>query len=770
MGHKLLRKRFGCLFLAGILLLGTVGCGASEEPDSGGNQGSVLTGEMVPVAEYQEVKYDLSSLDHYEWQGDHLLYLESVWNEERKITLSTLYQVNTDGTGVPEALYTGTGDGYSVWHFTLGADDSLYFLERKREENGIGYYLRKLDSDFQEVYLQSLEEVFGQAEAGQPNVPVSISGMYADNSGNLLMIDYSGKAYFFDREGKYIGCDTNADELFRSKLVDAGEQGCFFVRQGSSASNYLFQKIDFETGRLGAAESRDLSGATMSNISVLSGYDLGVLVSTENRLCSYHYGTGEFVELFNWGKINVDGTTVQEIRFLQKDFPVENLGGYTEASAQQTRGGMDTGNSPEALPVLEALSYSSSFGNSQAPEIVRVGYLDKGEIPEKQTVTLGLAYISTLRLGEIVRRFNRSSKDYEIVIRDYQDTTAFTEELMLHPSEIPDILETNGLSTDMLESKGLLEDLKPYFQKSDAVGELDILEAVWEACEGDGKMTSMITGFSVLSLATTADTIPTDGWTYDQLFGLSGDYPDSKLLPVYTPMAVWGLVSRTLGSYIDWENGTCRFDSPEFIRLLENIRSLPYPENQEIQTVFYSEEEMRKFLEKEFLLRYDNYSSPFDYGIQYAEYEDMALDVGFPTEDGEHCFLMRPVMRFSIYSNSLNKEGAWAFLEFALSEEQQSWYGSELGGFPVRKSAFEAYLKKPHHPIYNTEKDYASEETAQMIREVMEHLYLEESMASGEISIIIREEIQAYFAGDKTVEQCVEIIQNRVQLYLDENF
>ena len=36
------------------------------------------------------------------------------------------------------------------------------------------------------------------------------------------------------------------------------------------------------------------------------------------------------------------------------------------------------------------------------------------------------------------------------------------------------------------------------------------------------------------------------------------------------------------------------------------------------------------------------------------------------------------------------------------------------------------------------------------------------------VSIIVREEIQAYFAGDKTIEEVMEIIQNRVDLCMNE--
>ncbi len=36
------------------------------------------------------------------------------------------------------------------------------------------------------------------------------------------------------------------------------------------------------------------------------------------------------------------------------------------------------------------------------------------------------------------------------------------------------------------------------------------------------------------------------------------------------------------------------------------------------------------------------------------------------------------------------------------------------------------------------------------------------------VELIVREEIQPYFAGQKSIEECMEIIENRVDLYVEE--
>lgn len=774
MSFRFLQRRMECFLLCGALLLGTIGCGSSKDSEEQENTEIILTGEMIPVAAYREIKLDLSNLDYFEWQNDKLIYLEKEWSAEQGKMLTTLYRAAADGTGIPEELYTGNSEEYFIWSFALGRDDSLYFLERAATEDGSPLFcLRKLDNNLQEVYLTVLDH---SDFSGNTLLDCSI---FVDESGSLLLLDYYGNIYFFDPAGQYMGSELST-QLSWGRLIDAGKQGCFLIKQDGRAFNpvatYLFQKVDFTTGTLSDVDSRDFSAVTKGNyenISVLSGYELGILISTESGLYSYDYDTRETVELLSWqnGNLNVNGSSIHQIRLLQDDFPPENLMGYTQSLPETEESAITPEDTPELSPVLEALSYDSTgLGGGENAEIVQIGYLDRGYVPEKLTITLGLPMITTVRLGKLVRSFNRSNRKYEIAVKNYNDIDAFTEDLLYHQSEIPDILDLSWIDKEMLENKGLLTDLKPYFKKSDVVGQSDILELIWNSCDHAGKITSMITAFSITSISSSADTVPTDGWTYDQFFTLAGDNPDSKLLNRYTATSVWNLLSYTMDSYIDWNKGQCHFDSPEFIQLLNNINELIFPENQEDQKVYDMDEEIRKLLKKEFLLSYKYYYSPYDYATTQTKCKNKAWNVGFPTQNGELFYLLNPTMQFSIYDNSDKKDGAWAFLEFLLSEEEQSWYGSEFGGFPVRKSAFEDYLMKPYSRTYRFQGDNPSEETAEAIRNMTEHLYMRKFLNSGELYSIILEETQAYFAGDKSAEECVKIIQNRAQLYLDENF
>lgn len=62
---------------------------------------------------------------------------------------------------------------------------------------------------------------------------------------------------------------------------------------------------------------------------------------------------------------------------------------------------------------------------------------------------------------------------------------------------------------------------------------------------------------------------------------------------------------------------------------------------------------------------------------------------------------------------------------------------------------------------------YATQEEIDTVMHMIENVELSVP-ADSEIITIIEEEIESYFAGSKTKDAAVAIIQDRVQLYLDE--
>ena len=180
------------------------------------------------------------------------------------------------------------------------------------------------------------------------------------------------------------------------------------------------------------------------------------------------------------------------------------------------------------------------------------------------------------------------------------------------------------------------------------------------------------------------------------------------------------------------------------------------------------DEEVEKFLNGEFLMRVDAVSAPYLYQQNCQMYQDKAHYIGSPTLDGKPCFEIFPQREFCIYEKSEHKDGAWAVIEYMLSEELQNWYGNGRGNFPVRKDAFLSYLERPYGVGEIYEKTTTEEQYRQELKYMSDYFYINDTDEDLIILDVLSDETQAFFAGDKSAQEVAQIIQSRVQNYMDE--
>ena len=161
---------------------------------------------------------------------------------------------------------------------------------------------------------------------------------------------------------------------------------------------------------------------------------------------------------------------------------------------------------------------------------------------------------------------------------------------------------------------------------------------------------------------------------------------------------------------------------------------------------------------------------------------------GYPSskDSGIHISLKRVA---AISSQSKNKDAAWEFVKRYVTEDYQGKHYQSFWGNPTRKDVFDVkcealkatektkdkYGNKvtPKDGEYGwddfvyTEKPYTDEEI-NMYKEAVENasgLWSRDS----KVEDIIAEEAAAYFAGDKSADEVITIIENRVNTYINEN-
>ncbi|MCM1056320.1 MAG: extracellular solute-binding protein [Firmicutes bacterium] len=708
------------------LFLGLCACGKEAEP----KKELTPTGILVPTAVFQEVRPDIQGMQEgfYCWIGDFVYYAEWEMPEGANFPRYTIYREALYGSGEREAV--DVQDARLIYALFSDGAGNLGFIAAEHADAEREYFLIREDENGQEISRVPLE---------LPEDPTGILGGAMDPAGNAVYVTSSGKAYLLDQEGNSLGMANLG--MSQPGILSCGEKGLYVYQADLSGRGLMpLRKVDFAAGTVREQKDINVEGLWMEELNINAlGTEEGILLSGGKTLWQYDPETGEREEVFSWmaPEVNIDGSSVTAIR-------------YGDAAEDGSR----------EMEVLLA-GWSAAV-----PEVARITYIDQAYVSERETLVVGVSEYSMLE--DAVRRFNRGNTGYRVELKQY-DTDTMLSDLLTAPEEMPDILDISWIVPDVLAGKGLLENLEPYYKKSEIVKKDDILPAVWEAGRIDGKEVGAVTSFGLQTYWTTVSDFPRDGWSLEDFMALVQQYPDKKPLSTYSPTTVMNLFSATLlDDFVNWEKGKCTFDSPEFVELLEQIASLDYPKEENGgKKVYYEDEIVRNFLKQEYLLKSDYYAAPYYYIQAVGQYGDKAFNIGYPSDGDEPMFLMNINQQLAIYSNSECKDGAWAFIEFLLSKEEQTWYGEVRSGFPVRKDAFAAYLSRP----YSENRDFAGDDPgagAEELAYMAEHMCKGDTIRLSEIWNIIWEEVPYLFEGDKDAATVAELIQNRANMYLKE--
>ena len=425
-------------------------------------------------------------------------------------------------------------------------------------------------------------------------------------------------------------------------------------------------------------------------------------------------------------------------------------------------------------------------------------------VPVKRVLTVAqLDYYPDDRLTNLMVRFNRSHDSVRLEYADYSQyntedddtvgTTKFNTEVMA--GQLPDILPTGQIPYRQIAARGMLEDLYPYLDADPELSREDFFPNLLSALEIGGGLYQMVPGFSVETLSGAASIVgDTPGWNYDEFNAALAKMPEgcTALDPSVTRDEVLSaLLSADMNSFVDWGTGKVSFDSDSFKQLLEFVMQFPadyVPEESEDGFVTQSQDLIRQG--QQMLTRVDLY------GLDSMLWNDLnfggkATMIGWPTNSGVGN-IMRIDSGYAISKSCADKAAAWEFIRSMLTASAQA--NSYV--IPSNRHAFEKQLKEYMTPIYQKDAkgNYVLDENGNKIEESRggwvdengEHnIYAMTQEQADEIlgiigsctkianfdsSIydIVNEQAQAYFAGQKSVDEVARLIQSKANILINE--
>lgn len=347
----------------------------------------------------------------------------------------------------------------------------------------------------------------------------------------------------------------------------------------------------------------------------------------------------------------------------------------------------------------------------------------------------------------------------------------------------PDLIPLSSVDNKEYVKKGILEDLTPYLNNSEILSADMLVDSVIRNNTMNGILYCIPPTFTINAMAGRVTDIGSSmGWTFEkfkeyvlanngkQLFQGRVDGGQSQGLII---MLDWWAQPH---KYVDWNTNTAYFDSPAFIDLLDFAG--------QYQLKYYNSDKFigSKIQDRDVLLWIFGLSDVSDYLLNKEMFEGDINYIGYPTDSGTTLHGLSNIYEYGIRSNSESKKGAWAFIEYMISKQKAN--NSIYSAFPTMKSALEEMFNEsmekntsldssgsPYEVPKFTFYDYAIYPATQEDIEEIKYLIDNATFISDTgtfIESIIFEETELFFNGNKSAEETADVIQNRVQLYLNE--
>ncbi|MCQ2527666.1 MAG: ABC transporter substrate-binding protein [Saccharofermentans sp.] len=436
--------------------------------------------------------------------------------------------------------------------------------------------------------------------------------------------------------------------------------------------------------------------------------------------------------------------------------------------------------------------FGSSFSSSVMPDSF-IFILDKADKnPNAGKMILNVYSLSTslsYSQSEAIVKFNNENKDYFAVCSfadvDYEDAISgsndVSDQLMIDliNGDGPDIV-LNGASYQQFNNSEYFIDLKKYMDGENGIDKSKYFASVIDAATWtDGALYQMPISFSIEGIVAKESDVGAGrkGFTYDQ-YNEFVDKTCNGKSPVNMDKLEFLVTCLSAGSAEYMKDGKVDFNTAEFKDLAafikDDIVENPDFEDEGMGGVFGGSSFEGGM--------YDSIMSCGSYLSYISEGSETVKVYGLPsaTEHGPSADLVSSVA-ISSQSDEDAQNASWEFVKAMLSEDVQS---SETMGNPINKAAF-TKKAKDEIDLYNEAYDMLVNMgmSAAMIKMyglytideavVDDYVKVAESVETVDsidtsVAAIVLEEVDAYFEGQKSIDDVISVLNNRAQTVVNE--
>ena len=757
-----------CIFLLGMLfVLSLSGCAKQPEQGNGVVDTAVKTevnweqgfavGEVKQVQEWNTCDFQRISLTHT-GEGDYTGgsvrtdnlrgYVETAVYKTEESENYYVKRFSPEGTELGEVFLDGSNWGVediNIFAYDV-VGDRMYFgiMQRSEEQSSFRLpahvYIVMTDSNGK--WLNTVDISAGLASLGCDNAPAFFE---VDGDGYIYVRTWNDNQqavlYVTDKEGKGVlsyQCDTPAmDSIFTPVRDNHGRLFIPIYRVGEKATLLLWKNSANQWQELARIEGKTVS----------DWYGM------EDNFVYYKEG----YMLVRWDVATGEGEYLLDLK--KNDF--ESISGSCIVAINT-----------EGKLYLRNCSMGQDW-------VVRV---TSEALPYKAPLVFGTRSGGPV-VDAVMAEAVMYSREYSVPVVVQDESDKFSESRMLMDmvnGKGPDIMCVSRSDMKNLQSNDALLD----------IGELipeEVKESLLPQALASGTMDGELYGIPVDMnlhvMFANKELWNRKSWTYEEVFEVLEQNPQLE----YIFTSGWSFNSSVSylfiydllqgkSSFIDWEHYVSRFEEMKFHEVLEKLK--PY----EIRALA-SETDGGKdaFLSGTALGYADTNCGPFLFIYLMNLFGDNVHALGLPSEDGKGVYLEAGnylVVNANVSEDK--KEDIKGFLLCMLNEEVQR----EISKDSLSVIEGLVYDELEDNICYNESTgDYYYEilDNVRMVIEVAADgtAYMEDykelienaqvlTYEKEEVLSMIGEELQAFFSGERTAIDVTRKIDNRVQLYLDE--
>ncbi len=745
-------KPWGITIFMVMCLFMTIACGKEGNPEAGTNRSEDLS---VYVPETGELDLGEGSLKAVKEAEGNLYFLSEQTDTESRLSSGRLYQTEP-GSGKLNEILFDLKEGAAVQAMYPDKMGNLVVLASCVSDES-----QTPDGPSGEYQLLTFDKA-GTVVA-EKNITEAVTGsglryiqdMEADEQGNTAIVGNDGEGGRIVLCLKPDGLATGIiplEGIVIDLFVDI--EGTFYVTVLKD-SGMEVRKLDIGTNSAGFP--LDLGIAKTPDNLLLGKGVTGSLISDGITVSECDFAAVKAKPLFKWLDSNLEGNRVFA------------FGSLTDGR-------------------IWAVTRVSGSAGAEKVQLHVMAVNPAGVTEEKTTLTYGALHMGH-EMKSAILQFNKSSDKYQIEITEYgqeeEGRIRFNNDVS--GGNCPDIIDLAYINFPLLAAKGIFEDLSSYMDGENGIPKSDYMENVLGAYAVEGKQYGMPAAFGIETLTGRAkDVGGKEGWSIEEMITFAESRPDTMLLEGNPSSVLSIIIGSNLNQFVNWSTGECYFNNDNFIKLLEYANTYEKSESD-------GRGKPEDVKSGKNLLVNNYFHAVAHVQTMEALFEEPIAFVGYPGAKGNGALLSSPA-GCSMSARSGKKEGVWEFIQFLLSDEYQNGLVDGDYGFvmkiPVKKSAIdqmcEAEMEKEFYSdsygeeieIMKSAQWYYGDFVAEIGAATEEDVALFKDLIQGAGNIgrfsdplynIIIEEAEPYFAGQKTSKEAADIIQNRVQIYVNEN-